>query len=79
VTDQTEDLSRYRLDRAFETFDDAKLLAGSQRWKSCVNRLYYTCFYAASALLARDDRSSRTFSVRWLKRHGLGTLILTLP
>lgn len=53
-----EEIYRHRLSRAVETLDDARLLADAERWKSCVNRLYYACFYAASALLARYDMSS---------------------
>jgi uncharacterized protein (UPF0332 family) len=58
VTEHAEDLFHHRLNRAIETLEDARLLAGAKRWKSCVNRLYYSCFYAASALLARHDLSS---------------------
>ena len=32
-------LVQYRIDRALEVLDDAKLLANAKRWKSCVNRL----------------------------------------
>jgi hypothetical protein len=45
----TQDLSEYlnyRIQRSFETFNDAKLLAENERWNSCINRLYYACFYA---------------------------------
>ena len=59
MTGPLDDLVQYRLSRAYETLEDAKLLAGSKRWKSCVNRLYYACFYAVSALLAYNDLSSR--------------------
>jgi uncharacterized protein (UPF0332 family) len=52
------ELARYRLSRACETLEDAELLADSLRWKSCVNRLYYACFYAASAALAHHNLSS---------------------
>ena len=40
-------------------------------WNACVNRLYYSCFYAVSALLARDGlSSSRHTGVRSLfNRH----------
>ena len=44
-------LLRYRLKRAQEALLDARLLADAGRWNSCVNRLYYACFYAVSALL----------------------------
>jgi len=52
------DLVRYRLQRARETLEDARILANSSRWNPCVNRLYYACFYAVSALLIRHGLSS---------------------
>ena len=58
MTEPVRDLVQYRLNRAFEVLEDAKILASAKRWKSCINRLYYSCFYAASALLAKYDMSS---------------------
>lgn len=52
------DLVRYRLQRARETLEDARILANSRRWNPCVNRLYYACFYAVSALLVQHGLSS---------------------
>lgn len=45
------DLIRYRLKRAWETFDDALILAHNQKWNSAMNRLYYAGYYAVMALL----------------------------
>ena len=53
-----EDPVLYRLQRARQTFDDARLLANASRWNPCVNRLYYACFYAVSGLLLQDGLSS---------------------
>lgn len=68
-------LIRYRLERAQESLADARLLADAERWNTCVNRLYYACFYAVSALLARDGLSSpRHTGVRSLfNRHYVRT------
>ena len=52
-----KELVLYRLTRAHETLD-ARLLANAGRWNACVNRLYYACFYAISALLVRNSLSS---------------------
>ena len=49
------DLVRYRIEKARETLENAQILANSNRWNPCVNRLYYACFYAVSALLVRQD------------------------
>jgi uncharacterized protein (UPF0332 family) len=53
-----EDLIQYRLEKANQTLGDAKLLANAKRWNPCVNSLYYACFYAVSALLAKNEFSS---------------------
>ncbi len=53
-----KELVKYRLDRATEALEEAVLLADNSKWNTCVNRLYYTCFYAVSALLAKNNMSS---------------------
>ena len=58
MTKWSSDLVIYRLSRATETLEDAVILANSERWNACVNRLYYACFYAVSALLVRHGLSS---------------------
>lgn len=58
MTESTRDLLQYRIKRAHETLEDARILAAAGRWNACVNRLYYACFYAVSALLVRDGLSS---------------------
>ena len=50
-----DELVRFRLERAGETLDEADLMADRARWNTCMNRLYYACFYAAPALLADQD------------------------
>lgn len=58
MTEWSKDLVLYRMTRADETLEDARILAKAGRWNACVNRLYYACFYAVSALLVRDNLSS---------------------
>jgi uncharacterized protein (UPF0332 family) len=53
-----EDVVFYRLQRARQTLEDARILANAGRWNPCVNRLYYACFYAVSALLIQHSLSS---------------------
>ena len=43
-------------------FDDALLLAEKNRWKSCVNRLYYSCFQLIDALLYMENLQIKTHS-----------------
>ncbi len=67
MTDWNSDLIQYRLERAFETLEDAKILQKSRRWKACVNRLYYACYYAVSGLLLQKGLfSSKHTGVRSL-------------
>ncbi len=42
---------RYRLEKAEETYQAAVVLYNACQWNSVINRLYYACFYVASALL----------------------------
>ena len=62
MTESRTDLIAYRAARARETLEDAQLMAGAGRWNPCVNRLYYACFYAVSALLLRHGLSSSKHS-----------------
>ena len=58
MTEWSRNLVLYRMTRADEALEDARILAKAGRWNACVNRLYYACFYAVSALLVRDGLSS---------------------
>lgn len=58
MTEWSRDLVSYRRARANEAMEDARILAKAGRWNACVNRLYYACFYAVSALLVRHGLSS---------------------
>jgi uncharacterized protein (UPF0332 family) len=53
-----DDTIRYRIERAKQTIIEADVLAGEHLWNGCANRVYYTCFYAVSALMARDGVST---------------------
>ena len=57
----------HRLTRAYETLEEARMLAVAERWNATVNRLYYACFYAVSALLlTKDMQSSKHTGIRGL-------------
>ncbi len=62
MSDYKADYINYRLNKAQESFNDAKLLASNKSWNSCINRLYYTCYYAVSALLLKNDIATQTHS-----------------
>jgi uncharacterized protein (UPF0332 family) len=51
MTDDIRIMVQYRLQRAHEAIEEARLLQQSQFYNTVANRLYYACFYAVSALL----------------------------
>ncbi|TFH44564.1 MAG: HEPN domain-containing protein [ANME-2 cluster archaeon] len=55
-----ESYINYRLARAWDTFDDAKILAEKGKWNSTINRLYYAAYYAVMALLLKNDLKPTT-------------------
>lgn len=60
MTVDKDDYINYRLSKSNESFGDAKILAQNGSWNSCVNRLYYACYYAVSALLLKNNISPQT-------------------
>jgi len=62
MKDFKEELIAYRLKRAPETFEDAQILAEHAKWNSSINRLYYACYYAITALLMKSGYKTATHS-----------------
>jgi len=54
----SSEIIAHRLTRAYETLEEARMMAVAERWNAAVNRLYYACFYAVSALLLTKDLQS---------------------
>jgi uncharacterized protein (UPF0332 family) len=57
-----EEYILYRMNLAKETLEAAKVLAEKGHWISVMNRLYYVCYYAISALLYKNDINATTHS-----------------
>lgn len=57
-----DELSKYRLERAKEAIEEARLLAGEGHWNTAASRLYYACFYAASSYLVKKGVVASTHS-----------------
>lgn len=55
-----DDYIKYRILKSKEIFSDALLLAENERWNSCMNRLYYSAYYMASALLCKHKIKADT-------------------
>lgn len=51
MTDNKNDLIKYRAERSVETLKEAKAMIDNGFWNASVNRIYYSCYYVVSALL----------------------------
>lgn len=55
-----ESLVKYRLERADETIQEAVYLLEKDFYNASINRLYYACYYAVSALLVKNEIQAHT-------------------
>jgi len=62
LKEELRELILYRLERAFESLAESRLLFNEGHFNTYVNRLYYACFYAVSALLLMKGLSSSKHS-----------------
>ena len=60
MTGTKDDLIKYRIARAKDTYEDAQILAERGKWNSTINRLYYSAYYAVMALLLDSDLKPAT-------------------
>ena len=51
-----KDFSQYRLDKAKETLNGAKILYDNKNYSGAINRAYYSIFYAMKAILALEKK-----------------------
>ena len=58
MTDGQRELVRYRMERASETLQEARLMVEGGHLHGAANRIYYACFYAVVALLLTRDLAS---------------------
>jgi len=63
-----KELVKYRLEKANDTFAEIPILIGNKFYRTAANRLYYACFFAASAMLINDGFETHT-------HHGVKTLL----
>jgi len=60
--EERKSLVDYRLQKAKETFAEVLILIENKLWRFAANRLYYACYYAASALLIQNARETHSHS-----------------
>jgi len=59
---ERQELVKYRITKARETFNEVGLHVENKLWNTAVNRLYYACYYAVIALLIDKDIKAQTHS-----------------
>ena len=54
------EIVKYRIARAHETLREVDILIDNKLWNTAINRLYYSCYYAVSALLINAEIKAQT-------------------
>lgn len=57
-----DSLIAYRIERAYGSLKEAKLMAQGEFYNASINRLYYACYYMVIALLLKNNISAQTHS-----------------
>jgi len=60
MSGKIDELVTYRINRAFETLNEADKMIENQFWNASINRIYYACFYAVSGLLLKKGVDTST-------------------
>ncbi len=55
-----KEIVRFRLDKARATFAEVAVHMENRFYRTAANRLYYACYYAATALLINDGYETHT-------------------
>jgi uncharacterized protein (UPF0332 family) len=55
-----EQLVILRLENAHQTMKEARLMLDNEYWNAAINRIYYACYYAATALLLNNGIEAQT-------------------
>lgn len=70
-----QEIINYRVERAYQTFEEAEYVAKGKFWNLTANRLYYSVFYMCIALLLsiKISASSHTGISRMMYLHYITT------
>lgn len=60
IEDVRQDIVAYRLCKANQLLHDVDVLFENELWNSTINRMYYACFHAVSALLIKNGIQVKT-------------------
>jgi uncharacterized protein (UPF0332 family) len=70
-----KELVAYRLNKANQTLKEIEILLKNELWNTAVNRMYYACYYAVSALLINSAIQAQTSnSCKAISRHNKSNL-----
>ena len=58
--DERKAVVQLRLNNARQTLEDVKVIVSNKLWTAAANRLYYACYYAASALIVKFGFEAKT-------------------
>ena len=59
---EIKNIVTFRLEKAKNTFAEIPILRENKLYRTAANRLYYACYYAATALLINDGYETHTHS-----------------
>ncbi|MBQ7985360.1 MAG: HEPN domain-containing protein [Bacteroidales bacterium] len=72
--EERKDIVIYRTEKSYKAFEQARLNAGIKCWEVVASRLYYSAYYAVSALLIAEGYTTKThegiinsFSLHFIK------------
>ncbi|MDH6342582.1 uncharacterized protein (UPF0332 family) [Parabacteroides sp. PFB2-12] len=61
ITDEDrQEIVKLRIEEAYNTMKEAQLLIDNSFWNAAINRMYYACYYAATALLIKNGIEAQT-------------------
>ena len=60
--EEKKSIVEYRLNKSKESFAEIPVLLENRFYRTAANRLYYACYYAATALLINDGYTTHTHS-----------------
>lgn len=58
--DERKAIVSYRIQKAYDTFNEAEGISTLGFWNAVANRLYYACYYATTALLIYNSFQAQT-------------------
>lgn len=69
----------YRIEKAWVALEDVEQVSKLARWSAAANRMYYTIYYAATALLIANGYTCRTHTgmITMIHKHFVLTGILS--